>query len=121
MGDPVCRVTQGPKENEPKCATFVNGKIGEWLRAAGAIDVQSNVSNEGAMLSVHAVGGTRMGDNPETNVVDKFGFSHEVPNLGILSGSVMPTHGARNPTLTIQALAWRTAEHTVKNWKGIAG
>ena len=68
-----------------------------------------------------AVGGTRMGDNPETNVVNKWGFSHEAPNLGILGGSVLGTHGARNPTQTIQALAWRTAEHLVKNWKSIAG
>jgi choline dehydrogenase-like flavoprotein len=61
-----------------------------------------------------------MGTNPETNVVDKWGFSHEVPNLGILGGSVMGTSGAHNPTETLQALAWRTAEYLVKNWKGIA-
>jgi gluconate 2-dehydrogenase alpha chain len=60
-----------------------------------------------------------MGNNPETNVVDKWGFSHEAPNLGILGGSVMGTMGARNPTLTVQALAWRTAEHLIKNWKAI--
>jgi choline dehydrogenase-like flavoprotein len=53
-------------------------------------------------------------------VVDKWGFSHEVPNLGIVGGSVLGTHGARNPTLTIQGLSWRTAEHLVENWKTIA-
>ena len=58
--------------------------------------------------TTHAYGGTRMGDNPETNVVDRWGFSHEVPNLGVLGASVMGTSGARNPTLTAQALAWRT-------------
>ena len=71
-------------------------------------------------MSTHAYGGTRMGDNPETNVVDRWGFSHEVPNLGILGGSVMGTSGARNPTLTAQALAWRTAEHLVADWRSIA-
>lgn len=35
-------------------------------------------------LTTHAYGGTRMGDDPETNMVDRWGFSHEVPNLGIL-------------------------------------
>jgi choline dehydrogenase-like flavoprotein len=43
-----------------------------------------------------------------------------VPNLGIVGGSVLGTHGARNPTLTIQALSWRTAEHLVEHWKTIA-
>jgi gluconate 2-dehydrogenase alpha chain len=121
LGDSVCRVTSGPKENEPRCSAYANTKVAEWLRSAGAIEVVTNLNNEGPVLSVHAVGGTRMGDNPETNVVDKWGFCHEAPNLGILGGSVMPTHGARNPTLTIQALSWRTAEHLVKNWNSIAG
>jgi choline dehydrogenase-like flavoprotein len=54
-------------------------------------------------------------------VVDRWGFSHEVPNLAILGASVMGSSGARNPTLTLQALAWRTADHLVKNWKSLAG
>jgi choline dehydrogenase-like flavoprotein len=53
-------------------------------------------------------------------VVNRFGFSHEVPNLGVLGASVMGTSGAHNPTLTAQALAWRTAEHLTANWKAIA-
>jgi gluconate 2-dehydrogenase alpha chain len=118
LGDPVCRVTSGPKENEPHAAQFATGKMEEWFRAAGAIEVIKTVGN-GPALSTHAFGGTRMGDNPETNVVDKWGFSHEAPNLGILGGSVMGTNGARNPTLTLQALAWRTADHLVENWKSI--
>jgi gluconate 2-dehydrogenase alpha chain len=120
LGDPVCRVTSGPKENEPRAAAYAADKMEQWYRAAGAIEVEKSVGT-GTVLTAHAVGGTRMGDNPETNVVDKWGFSHEAPNLGILGGSVMPTHGARNPTLTIQALAWRTAEHLAKNWKSITG
>ena len=62
-----------------------------------------------------------MGRDPDTNVVDEWGFSHEAPNLGILGGSVMGTSGARNPTLTAQALAWRTAAHLAGNWSTIAG
>jgi gluconate 2-dehydrogenase alpha chain len=71
--------------------------------------------------STHAYGGTRMGDNRETNVVNRFGFSHEIPNLGVVGASVMGTSGAHNPTLTAQALAWRTAEHLTKSWRAIAG
>jgi gluconate 2-dehydrogenase alpha chain len=122
FGNPVCRITSGPKENEPKASAFAAAKAEEWFRAAGAIEVvKVPAPSEGPNLSWHAVGGTRMGGNPETSVVDRWGFSHEAPNLGILGGSVMCTHGARNPTLTIQALSWRTADHLVKNWKSIAG
>jgi choline dehydrogenase-like flavoprotein len=60
-----------------------------------------------------------MGDDPHTSVVDKWLLSHEVPNLAVLGGSTFPTSTAYNPTNTIEALVWRTAEHITKNWKGI--
>lgn len=122
LGNPVCRITSGPKVNEPKASAYAAAKAEEWFRAAGAIEVvKIPQPAEGPNLSWHAVGGTRMGNNPETSVVDRWGFSHEVPNLGIVGGSVLGTHGARNPTLTIQALSWRTAEHLVESWKAVAG
>ena len=120
LGLPVCRITADYKDNERKLSAFIQDKMVEWYRAAGAVEIlRGPVGVMG--VSTHAYGGTRMGDNAETNVVNRWGFSHEVPNLGILGGSVMGTSGARNPTLTSQALAWRTAEHLVGNWKTIAG
>ena len=120
LGFPVIRITAEYKENERRLALFMQDKMEEWYKAAGAIAIQK--ADIGLMtVSTHAYGGTRMGDNPQTNVVNRWGFSHEVPNLGILGASVMGTSGARNPTLTAQALAWRTAEHLVKDWKTIAG
>jgi gluconate 2-dehydrogenase alpha chain len=119
LGLPVCRITADYKDNERKLSAFIQDKMVEWYRAAGASEILRGPI--GVMgISTHAYGGTRMGDNSETNVVNRWGFSHEVPNLGILGASVMGTSGARNPTLTAQALAWRTAEHLVKNWKSIA-
>jgi gluconate 2-dehydrogenase alpha chain len=120
VGDPVIRITSGPKENEPRASAHAATKAEEWLKAAGAIQI-IKAPGTGPILSTHAVGGTRMGDDPDTNVADKWGFSHESPNLGFVGGSVLGSHGARNPTETIQALAWRTAEYLVKNWKSIAG
>ena len=57
-----------------------------------------------------------MGLNPDTSVADAFGFVHDAPNLGLIGGSVMGTAGARNPTQTLQALAWRTAQHLADSW-----
>jgi gluconate 2-dehydrogenase alpha chain len=119
LGFPVCRITADYKDNERKINDFIQEKMELWFRAAGAIDiVRGPLGTMG--VNTHAYGGTRMGDNAETNVVNRYGFSHEVPNLGVLGASVMGTSGAHNPTLTAQALAWRTAEHLVKNWKAIA-
>jgi gluconate 2-dehydrogenase alpha chain len=121
-GFPVIRITGSYRQNEQRIGAFIAAKMREWYLAAGAIQVIGNGNVGSTMVaSTHGYGGTRMGDNPETNVVDKWGFSHETPNLGILGGCVMGTSGAHNPTLTIQALAWRTADHLIKNWKSIAG
>jgi gluconate 2-dehydrogenase alpha chain len=119
LGFPVCRITAEYKENERRIGAFIQDKMERWYREAGAIAIQRGPVGGPMGVSTHAYGGTRMGDNPETNVVNRFGFSHEVPNLGVLGASVMGTSGARNPTLTAQALAWRTADHLVKNWNRI--
>jgi gluconate 2-dehydrogenase alpha chain len=120
LGYPVCRVTAEFKENERRIGAFTQDKMEQWYREAGAIAIQRAPLGGAMGVSTHAYGGTRMGDHLDTNVVDRFGFSHEAPNLGVLGASVMGTSGAHNPTLTAQALAWRTAEHLVKNWKAIA-
>ena len=117
----MCRVTTAPKENETRAVQYAQKKLERWYQAAGAVEVFMALPQVPG-LSTHAFGGTRMGDDPETNVADRWGFSHGAPNLGILGASPMGTSSARNPTLTIQALAWRTlAEWLVKNWKSIAG
>ena len=121
LGDPVCRInTGGPRENEQRAMQHAQNKMEQWYRAAGAVEVTNPVPGPPG-VSTHAYGGTRMGYNPETNVVNRWGFSHEAPNLGILGASVMGTSGARNPTLTVQALAWRTADYLAKNWESVAG
>jgi gluconate 2-dehydrogenase alpha chain len=120
LGDPVCRITTGGiRENERRALGHAQSKMEQWLRAAGAIEI-SKPDPAPPAVSTHAYGGTRMGTNQETSVVDAYGFSHEAPNLGVLGASVMGSSGARNPTLTAQALAWRTAEHLTKNWKAIS-
>lgn len=119
LGYPVCRLTVGLKESEKNAMRFMQEKADQWLREAGAI-ATDKLPLVPIGLSTHAYGGTRMGVNAETNVVNGWGFSHEAPNLGILGASTMGTSGARNPTLTVQALAWRTADHLIKEWKSIA-
>ena len=120
FGQPVCRITADYRDNEKRVAAFTQDKMEQWFREAGAVaTLRQPVGTMG--VSTHAYGGTRMGDSPETNVVDRFGLSHEVPNLGVVGASVMGTSGAHNPTLTAQALAWRTAEYLAANWSKVAG
>jgi gluconate 2-dehydrogenase alpha chain len=118
LGFPVIRVTYNYTDTENRMHTFLLEKQRQWLLEAGAIQTWSSLPVPNP-VSVHAYGGTRAGNDPTTNVADKWGMAHEVPNLGFMGGSIMGGAGGHNPTLTAQALAWRLADHLVKNWKTI--
>jgi choline dehydrogenase-like flavoprotein len=59
----------------------------------------------------HEIGGCSMGTDPKTSVLDAYCRSHDVPNLYVVDASAFPSSSEKNPTLTIMALALRTADH----------
>jgi choline dehydrogenase-like flavoprotein len=78
----------------------------EVLRHAGARRiVQTNI------YSTHPQGSCRMGSDPARSVVDGHAESHDIRRLFIGDGSVVPRTLSVNPSLTIMALASRTAEY----------
>jgi glucose dehydrogenase len=58
----------------------------------------------------HIMGTYRMGDDPKTSVVDSLQRSHDHDNLYLVGSGTFPTGGTANPTLTLSALAMRTAD-----------
>jgi choline dehydrogenase-like flavoprotein len=56
-----------------------------------------------------------MGDDPKTSVVNRWNRTHDVPNLFLVDGSSLVTSGRQQPTATIQALAYRTADFIQKS------
>lgn len=54
-----------------------------------------------------------MGEDPASSVVDPWGKVHSVDNLYMLGPSTFPTASGLNPSMTAQALAWRTADRVV--------
>ncbi|MGH3577436.1 MAG: GMC family oxidoreductase, partial [Mycobacterium sp.] len=63
----------------------------------------------GPSSTAHIMGTARMGDDPMSSVVDKLGRVHDLDNVHIADGSVFASAGGFNPTVTIMALALRTA------------
>jgi choline dehydrogenase-like flavoprotein len=68
-----------------------------------------------AYAGFHLMGTARMGNDPETSVVDGFCRAHDADNLFIIDGSVFVTGAALNPTSTIQAIALRAADHLIRH------
>jgi choline dehydrogenase-like flavoprotein len=79
----------------------------ELFVALGASEIGHLPHAEGAG---HIMGTTRMGADGNTSVANANGRSHDHPNLWFAGSSLFPTSGTANPTLTIAALALRTAE-----------
>ena len=108
-GIPAPRIDYRVSENTQKILDFTLERMVEMHEAAGATHVFRTPLWKEA--PGHILGTARAGDDPRTSVVDRFGRSHDVPNLFIVDGSVMATSGAVNPTATIAAWSLRTAEH----------
>ena len=114
-GLPAPAIAYMPHENDRRMMAYALERISEIATAADAFDyrLQDYVGADGIYRTPawHLLGTCRMGDDPETSVVDRWHRAWEVPNLYICDGSSLVTGGVVNPTSTISALALRCAEH----------
>ena len=107
-GMPAPKMVYRASENTWKLLEYNQTKAKESMAEAGAYDtIVAPIVRE---TGWHMLGTTCMGHNPSRSVVDGFGRAHDVSNLFVFDGSVMPTSGAVNPTGTVAALALRNAE-----------
>ncbi len=83
--------------------------------AVGVTYREHGAEHEGAG---HVMGTYRMGNDPQTSVVNAQQRSHDHPNLFLLGSGVFPTVGTANPTLTIAALSLWAAD-TIKQELGV--
>ncbi len=107
FGIPIPHIHFDLYDNDKKLIEFAKNKTEEIMRAAGANEIAQEAR------FAHLVGAARMGSDPGTSVVDKFGRTHDIANLFVCDGSILPTQGSANPGLTIQALAARTADYLI--------
>ncbi|MGH3086719.1 MAG: GMC family oxidoreductase [Rubrobacteraceae bacterium] len=113
-GLPAARITLSPHENDLAMGRFLIDRNAEILEAAGAKKVDKVYIDRITGNCSHQHSTTRMGDDPETSVLNKWCQAHEVDNLFVVDGGPFPTATGANPTLTIMANAWRVAENIVR-------
>lgn len=113
-GRPAMRVTYQDSDNDMALMRFMQDRAVDILEAAGAKTIwRDPVVSE--TVFAHLLGTCRMGADPAASVVDPWHRSHDVPNLFICDGSSLVTSGRGQPTMTIQALAFRAAEHIAES------
>jgi choline dehydrogenase-like flavoprotein len=109
-GIPAIRVTYKDHPDDLATAKFLQDRSYEIMDAAGAKKLWREEVAE-STGTAHLLGTCRMGNDPHSSVVDKYHRSHDVPNLFLCDGSSFVTSGRGQPTMTIQALAFRAADH----------
>ncbi len=115
-GCPVARITYSSHPRDLAMADYFLPKLVEIVQNAGAgISFGTSLSREagGIPNTQHILGTARMGTNPAASVTDPYGRFHDLGNLYCADGSVFVTSTSVNPTLTIQALAYRMAANIV--------
>jgi len=117
LGLPAPRLTYDwRRPNELARVEFMVQKMEELGRAMGATHIWRSPLGPGAP-GAHHEGGTRMGNDPKTSVVNRYGQSWDIPNLFIIGSSTFPSMSGFNPTLTIQALAYMSADAIVNRYR----
>jgi len=137
-GFPVARITYSHHANDYVVAGLAAPRLAEILLEMGAESTQTVVPfvattslpqpapggalQRGPLRAVpdpvgglvnHQMGTMRMGADPDSSVLNPGQRFWGISNLYVIDGSVFPTSGGYNPTLTIEALAWRAAEGIV--------
>jgi gluconate 2-dehydrogenase alpha chain len=119
-GDPLLRMTMNWRDNEREMAKFMNEKMLGIVRAMGAKEMNpfSGYGDYDAVRyqSTHVQGGTIMAPSPDLGVVNTYQQHWQASNLFVLGASTFPNSGAANPTPTILALTYRTADALVDRY-----
>ena len=120
-GNPLVRITLDWTDNERKLVNWVNENVMKQIIAqlnpaikqvSGPITNYSSVPYQ----STHINGGTVMGSDPGTSVVNKYCQVWGMPNLFVIGASNFPQNAGYNPTGTVGALAYHAVEAIVAKY-----
>jgi choline dehydrogenase-like flavoprotein len=112
-GLPAVRVTFEYHPDDIATMKWLRARQGEIFDAMGAKKIWGPPADIFTM-SRHLMGTCRMGADPRKSVVNPYSRTHDVPNLFVVDGSNFVTSARQQPTATIQALAYRAADHMIR-------
>ena len=113
LGRPAIRVTYTDHPDDRRAQEWFLERCKEIVEAMDSEEAWHREPSPSRGFA-HLLGTCRMGNDPRESVVDKFNRAHDVPNLFVCDGSSLVSSGRGQPTMTIQALAFRAADHIIQ-------
>lgn len=122
-GIPVLKFNYNWSDQEVKQAKHMQDTFEELIHSMGGIangekpgeDRKYGLEAPGRII--HEVGTTRMGNDRNTSVLNKYNQAHDVKNLFVVDGGAFVSQADKNPTWTILALSMRASEYIVDQLK----
>ena len=114
-GIPVLRFHWQWSQHETRQAAHMQRTFASIIEAMGG-RVKDGPTLDGAKaispggFIIHEVGGAIMGADRGSSVTNQWCQTWDVKNLFLTDGAVFASNADKNPTLTIMALAWRSAD-----------
>ncbi|HEX4541741.1 MAG TPA: GMC family oxidoreductase [Candidatus Acidoferrum sp.] len=113
-GLPLLRMTFEFPDNDVRMSRYITSKAGEIARRMGGKPVEELPRTQPftttAYQSTHNTGGAVMGTDPATSVVNRYCQSWDVPNVFVVGACNYPQNSSYNPTGTLGALIYWTAD-----------
>jgi gluconate 2-dehydrogenase alpha chain len=110
----MLRMTFDFPPNDLKMAQYLTDRATEIARNMGASSIHPKARKGPYSIvpyqTTHNVGGTMMGDDPANSVVNKYSQSWDVSNVFVTGAGLFPQNAGYNPTGTLAALAYMSAE-----------
>jgi len=115
-GSPIVGLsgTRHPLDHEH--CKFLTARAEDILKEAGATQTWQRVGGTGQSGGSHQAGTCRMGDDPTTSVVNRYGQMHDIDNLYVADASTFVTNAGFNPALTIMAMGYWIGDHMVRKY-----
>lgn len=123
FGIPVLRFNYKWSDQEVKQAKHMQETFEEIIHKMGGVvtwgksGAESDYGLEAPGRIIHEVGTTRMGDDKNKSVLNKFNQAHDCKNLFVMDGGAFVSQADKNPTWTILALAMRASEYLIDEMK----
>ena len=116
-GIPRIQISIDYDDNDEKMTKDYIEQITYMFEKAGFQDIRANDSKQAPGLDIHEMGGVRMGNDPETSMLNKWNQMHACPNVYVTDGACMTSVATQNPSLTFMALTVRAARHAMDELK----
>ncbi|MGC4234906.1 MAG: GMC family oxidoreductase [Niabella sp.] len=114
---PLLRFDVSYDNNDEEMLNDFFEQVSEMLDRAGFTNIKKNDTKQAPGLDIHEMGGVRMGNDPQTSLLNKWNQLHNCKNVFVTDGACMTSTSTQNPSLTYMALTARAVHYAIEELK----